>query len=150
MLIEPIDPGEPDAIALMSELSARLQQITGSSGNASFDPDDVRGRGAAFLVARTHTGDAVGCGSYRPLQPGIAEIKRMYARRGRNGVGSAILHAIEVGAQADGYSELWLETRKVNVAAVSFYLRHGYREIPSYGRYIGRDEAICLGKTLEA
>jgi ribosomal protein S18 acetylase RimI-like enzyme len=52
-------------------------------------------------------------------------------------------HASELG-----YSEAWLETRRVNSRAVNFYLKHGYREIPGFGKYAGLPEAICMAKEL--
>lgn len=36
------DPGTPDAIVLVDELSAALAVITGDSGRSSFEADDVR------------------------------------------------------------------------------------------------------------
>jgi hypothetical protein len=46
------DPGSADAHALMEELSATLAHMTGDSGKASFDPNDVRATKARFVVAR--------------------------------------------------------------------------------------------------
>lgn len=148
--VEDCDPDHPDAVALILALSSRLTTITGSGGQASFDAEDVRGPGAAFLMARDGGGQAVGCGAFRPLQPGVAEIKRMYAAVAGQGVGAAVLSALETRAHGMGYREAWLETRRVNTRAVGFYVRAGYREIPAYGRYVGRPEAICLAKSLAA
>lgn len=148
ILIEDADPDHPDARALIAALSQRLAAITGSSGQASFDADDVRGPGAAFLLARDEQGRAIGCGALRPLQPGVAEIKRMYAAVTGQGVGSAVLAALEAKAKSLGYGEIRLETRRVNTAAVGFYLRAGYRGIPPYGRYVGRPEAVCFAKPI--
>jgi len=89
----------------------------------------------------------VGCGALRPLGEGVAELKRMYARPG-SGAGSSLLDALERQARAFGYAEVWLETRKVNVRAVAFYEKHGYCTIPNCGKYVGRTEAVCLGKAL--
>jgi len=36
----------------------------------------------------------------------------------------------------------------VNGRAVAFYERHGYRVIPNYGKYVGREDAVCIGKVL--
>jgi GNAT superfamily N-acetyltransferase len=144
------DPDHPDARTLIVALSTRLAAITGSGGEASFDAKDVRGPGAAFLLARDEDGRAVGCGAFRPLQPGVAEIKRMYAAEARRGVGAALLTSLEAKARSMGYQEAWLETRRVNATAVGFYVRAGYREIPPYGRYIGQPEAICFAKRLDA
>lgn len=142
------DPESPESQLLLAALSARLQQITGSSGAASFQVSDVQVEGACFVIARQSDGQAVGCGALRPLEPGVAELKRMFAMPGSKGVGSTILGFLEHKACEFGYNQLWLETRKVNLHAVSFYQRHGYHPIASFGRYIGRTEAICLGKLL--
>lgn len=148
ILIEDADPDHADAKVLIAALSQRLAAITGSSGQASFDADDVRGPGAAFLLARDEQGRAIGCGALRPLQPGVAEIKRMYAAVAGQGVGSAVLAALEAKAKTLGYDEIRLETRRINTVAVGFYLRAGYREIPPYGRYVGRAEAVCFAKPM--
>ena len=146
--IAPTDPDSPDARTLLTELGAALAGITGSDGSASFDAADVRGPRACFLVARAPDGSPAGCGALRPLADGVAELKRMYARPG-SGAGEHLLAALERHALAFGYRELWLETRRVNLRAIAFYERHGYRVIPNFGRYAGRAEAICLGKPVE-
>jgi GNAT superfamily N-acetyltransferase len=146
--VEVADPTSPEAQALLASLSDTLQHITGSSGTASFDVDDVKVDGACFVIARSATGVPVGCGALRPLEPGIAELKRMFAVPGNKGVGSVILAHLENKASEFGYGQVWLETRKVNQKAVAFYERHGYTTISNFGRYIGRPEAICLGKRL--
>ena len=40
------DPDSPEALVLLAELGAALSAITGDSGAASFDPQDVRGPAA--------------------------------------------------------------------------------------------------------
>lgn len=75
------DPDTPDVAILLNELSDTLKTIKGSSGTASFDPNDVRVENARFVVARDGDGNAMGCGAFRPLETGVAEIKRMYSHR---------------------------------------------------------------------
>ncbi|SDF40345.1 MULTISPECIES: GNAT family N-acetyltransferase [unclassified Duganella] len=142
------DPAAADSMRLMEELSNALEAITGDSGKASFDAADVIGPAACFVVARDDSGSAIGCGALRPLQPGVAEIKRMYARHGTAGVGSAVLRFLETEAAASGYQALWLETRLVNRRAVDFYEAHGYTRIANYGKYIGNPLAVCFEKQL--
>jgi GNAT superfamily N-acetyltransferase len=142
------DPESPEAQSLLARLSESLHHITGSSGTASFDVEDVKVDGACFVIARSASGLAVGCGALRPLGPGIAELKRMFAVPGSRGVGSAILAFLERKASEYAYGQIWLETRLVNQRAVAFYERHGYSPIANFCRYIGRPEAICLGKSL--
>lgn len=146
--IKPEDPASPDSLALIEELSATLAQITGDSGKSSFDPNDVRVPNACFVVARNSQGFAVGCGAIRPLQPGVAEVKRMYSRPGTSGVGSAILGFLEAEAKRLGYETLWLETRLVNQQAIVFYEHRGYRQRPNFGKYIGNTNAVCFEKRL--
>jgi GNAT superfamily N-acetyltransferase len=142
------DPESPDARALIDGLSETLRAITGDSGRSSFDASDVRGASAMFVVARNAEGSAVGCGAFRPLQPGVAELKRMFALPQTRGVGRALLHHLEAEAVRLGYTALWLETRLVNKRAVAFYEAQGYVRIASFGAYVGREEAACFGKRL--
>ena len=146
----PVDPDAIEARGLIAELDAALVAICGDSGAQSFDANDVRGPRSVFLLAREVAGVAgvaVGCGALRPIDDDVAEVKRMYARPG-SGAGVQLLGELERRALGFGYRAVWLETRKVNGRAVAFYERHGYRVIPNYGKYVGREDAVCLGKVL--
>ena len=146
--VQAADPGSPDALLLMAELSAVLAAITGDSGQSSFDAEDVRGPLACFAVARSVQGGALGCGAFRPLEQGIAEVKRMYARPGHGGVGAAVLTFLEQQAAALGYQALRLSTRRVNTRAVAFYEARGYSIVPNFGRYAAKPESVCFEKQL--
>jgi GNAT superfamily N-acetyltransferase len=151
MIIQACDPESEEAQLLIDELSAALAAITGASGAASFAVADARVARSLFVLAREDDGGLLGCGALRPLdgEAGeVGEIKRMYARPGTRGVGAALLAHIEREAAGFGYRELWLETRRVNLRAVGFYLAHGYAEMSNYGKYVGRAEAVCFGKRL--
>lgn len=141
-------PATPDAALLLGELSASLAAITGCGGEASFDSSDMGDPRAVFAVARTADGEAVGCGAFRPTDEKTAEIKRVFAREKGAGTGSAVLAFLEKRARELGYTRLVLETRKVNKRAVAFYLAKGYKVIENYGKYKGRDEAICFEKNI--
>lgn len=142
------DPSSPDAVRLMDALSAALEAITGSSGRASFDASELNDSRAVFAVARNEAGEAVGCGAIRPMDDDTAEVKRMYAGDSARGIGSAVLAFLEQRAGELGYRALRLETRKVNERAVGFYLARGYKVIENYGKYRGREEAVCFEKEI--
>ena len=148
MIITASDPGSAEAQALVGELSAALAAITGDSGASSFSVDDVRVARSLFVLASGDDGALLGCGALRPLEGDVGEIKRMYARPGTRGVGAALLAHIEGAATRFGYREVWMETRHVNARAIAFYRKHGYAPIPNYGKYVGRSEAACFGKSL--
>jgi len=147
MRVASVDPDSLDARRLIAELDTALAAITGDSGASSFDPQDCRGPGAVFVIAYDDRNIAAGCGAVRALEGDIGEIKRMYARPG-SGAGAPVLAELERRAAAWGYRRLWLSTRRANVRAVQFYERHGYLEVPPYGRYAGRAVSICLGRQL--
>ena len=141
------DPASAEALRLIAQLDAVLHQITGDSGASSFDPQDVAGDGAAFVIAYDASGVAVGCGALRRLDGDTGELKRMYAQLG-SGAGAFILAELERRACACAYRRLWLSTRRVNARALRFYGRHGYTAVAPWGRYIGREASVCLGRDL--
>jgi len=142
------DPGAADALALMAELDGTLQAITGDSGRTQFSIDDARGAAGRFALARDAQGRALGCGALRPMGDSMAEIKRMFARPGSKGIGSAVLAWLEAEALQIGYRVLRLETRLVNTRAMQFYRAHGYQRIDNFGRYAGNPAAACFEKIL--
>ncbi|GLX67806.1 GNAT family N-acetyltransferase [Paenibacillus glycanilyticus] len=148
VIVQAEDPNSRDAKELIELLSDTLQSITGDSGKNSFDISDVTVPRSLFVLARNQQGEPIGCGAIRPIDSNIAELKRMYAKSKANGVGSAILSYLEEQSMNFGYSQIWLETRAVNQKAVSFYENKGYSRIDNYGKYINREECICLGKFL--
>lgn len=134
---------------LLSELASALVGITGCSGSASFDLGDMTNSRSCFAVARDDNGIALGCGAIRPFNASTAEMKRIYARDKNSGVGKKVVQFLEQRAVELGYSKIILETRIVNEKAVSFYLRNGYTIIQNYGKYAGREEAVCFEKILQ-
>lgn len=142
------DPLSPDSHALIEKLSEALAAITGSSGKNSFNVEDVQADRALWVLARDAQGIAVGCGAIRPLSSDTAELKRMFALREGEGIGSAILRYLENEARALDYREIKLETRRVNLQAVAFYEKQGYVQTDNYGNYMGRPEAVCFVKRL--
>ena len=148
--VAPASPNHPDAQRLLARLSETLEALTGSSGTQSFDAAEVQDPRGLFVLAHDSEGRAVGCGAVRPLSPDIGEVKRVFADSdGGRGIGSAIMDHLEGAAGALGYRALWLETRQINARARRFYERRGYRVIANFGRYRGREEAVCFGKSLE-
>ncbi|EWM09768.1 transcriptional regulator PadR [Kutzneria sp. 744] len=80
------------------------------------------------------TGDLGGCGGFRVLSPGVAELTRVFLRptlRGRGGA-LALLTALERAAVDMGLTTARLDTRKDLVEARRLYARNGYVEIPAY------------------
>ena len=146
--IEVEDVNMCDATILLGELTETLHQITGDSGESSFDLSDMNCPRAVFAIARDSEGEPMGCGCIRPISKEVAELKRMYTRYKSRGIGKRILAYLEDCARELEYKVICLETRLVNDQAVSFYISNGYNQIENYGKYVGNTEAICFEKKL--
>lgn len=144
------DPSSIDAQVLLDELSATLALLTGDGGQSRFSICDVALERSRFVVARSPLSTALGCGAFRPLGEHIAEIKRLYARPGAEGVGSAILARLEKDAAGLGYHALWLGTNVKNRRAMELYEKHGFQRIAPYGPYVCNADACCFEKCLDS
>src|SRR5215472_1550680 len=111
--IRAAEPRSPEAEALIRALSEELAQrydyVDDGSGN--FRPEDVVIERAGFLIGWAGA-KAVACGAFRPIEPEVAEIKRMFVlpeHRGR-GYAKAILAELEHRAFESGYTSVRLGT----------------------------------------
>jgi GNAT superfamily N-acetyltransferase len=142
--IEARDALDPEVTALVVAQQRELAQ----AGDEVTYPahDDIR-----YLVV-VLDGRAVACGAWQPLEPGVAELKRMYVRpayRGR-GIARQLVVALEEEALAAGRPTLRLETGTYLPAAIALYESSGYRRIPVYGEYAGNPFSVCFAKQLPA
>lgn len=138
---------------LITELNRDLWEREPVDGVHHFGltPDDVAPGTGQFLVARLD-GEPVGCGAFRLLGDGRAEVKRMYVRAGARGarVGAALLADLIAGATAAGATSMVLETgRTTTPEAVALYRRFGFDEIEPWGDYVATaDTSLCMGLPL--
>ena len=102
-----------------------------------------------LLIARR--GDAaVGVVGLKPLEPGIAEIKRLYVTpeaRGA-GLGRGLAERALAEAHAKNYDRVRLDTHRPSMAAaIALYRRLGFVEIAPYGPDLG-GEIVFFEKRL--
>ena len=87
-----------------------------------------------LLLARRDN-EAVGVVGLKPLDAGIAEIKRLYVipqERG-TGLGRVLAERAIAEARARGYERVRLDTHRPSMAtAIALYCRLGFVEIPPY------------------
>jgi putative acetyltransferase len=141
-------PFEPEASTLLAQLRAELfEKYPDELEGKPFSPEQLAVPGAIFLLARI-AGRVVGCGAIRPLEPGIAEVKRMFVvpEARRFGVGRKILQQLESAAGEMGYTSLRLETGLRQPEAIGLYESAGYRRVPCYGKYADNPMSVCFEK----
>lgn len=136
----------PEVKALLAAQIAALAEVVTPSGRPNYDPAaDASDPRAAVFVAEID-GKPVGCGALRVIDDETAEVKRVCASPGTQGVGAAIVTALEDHAWRTGFRTVKVETRTENRRAVSFYIGMGYVPCPAYGAYVGRTDATCFEK----
>ena len=143
MLIESRHVTDPELAALLIAQQRELQEA-GEDDEVCALHDDV-----SYLVVIVD-GRVVACGAWQPLEPGVAELKRMYVRpayRGR-GIARQLVVALEEEALAAERPVLRLETGTYLPAAIALYRSAGYVPIPVYGEYVGNPYSVCFEKSL--
>lgn len=93
---------------------------------------------------------AVGCGAFKPYDANTVEIKRMFVDptyRGKK-VGTIMLDQLEAWAKELGYTQMVLETGKTMEPAIRLYEGYGFKLIPNYGQYVGKELSVCFGKEI--
>ena len=96
-------------------------------------PAELSPPGGAFLVG-WRGAEPICCGGVKRLDVRTCEIKRMYvvpAARGQ-GVGRALLHALEARARALGYDIARLDTGPAQPGAQALYESEGYDGIENF------------------
>lgn len=147
--VEQVDPTARWTRALLAALDEEL-------GAGGYTPDQQFGydvtqlldRGVV-LVGAFREGALVGVGGVE-VTGDHAELKRCYvvpAHRG-TGVADAILDALLREARAAGAGLARLETGVHQHAALRFYRRHGFHDIPRFGPYVDSSTSVCLARGL--
>ncbi|MDF9795887.1 putative acetyltransferase [Catalinimonas alkaloidigena] len=87
-----------------------------------------------LLLAKQDDGQTLGCVAVRPLEPKVAELKRMYVTeqcRG-NGAGKKLLQSALAISKTLGYDLIRLDTLSSMLPAIHLYREAGFYEIPAY------------------
>jgi GNAT superfamily N-acetyltransferase len=145
--VTPVRPDEPDALTLIELVQGEYVLRYGGRDEAPIDVAEFLPPEGLFLVARLD-GAAAGCGGWRNLGDGRAEIKRMFtaAEHRNRGVARAVLAELEHTAAAAGIKELVLETGTVQPEAIALYESSGYQPVDGFGYYAGRPLSRSFGK----
>ncbi len=134
----------PSDAPVVQSLHERVIRAAGTDPDDLPNTDDITDiegeyldAGGEFLVAE-RDGRVVGMGGLR-VDGAEGELHRMRVARDcqRDGVGSALLDALEDAARDRGVTHLYAQTARRQAAAVGFYPANGYEQVDTetHGEY---------------
>ncbi|WP_432464507.1 GNAT family N-acetyltransferase [Agarivorans sp. QJM3NY_33] len=138
------DPFSSESQTLISALADSLLKLSGNQAVEQFDETEFNHHTGVFLLVKNQE-QAIACGGFRYLQPGVCEIKRLFSHQA--GAGTLVLQALEQLAVEFGYQQINLATRKVNHQAIQFYQKHGYQTTAPFGLYTRHQHYLSLAKS---
>ena len=144
--VHPVAVSEPQVVALLDALTTELAG-EGYTAEQTFGyTADQLQSANIYLVGARIEGELVGIGGLEMQEGGVGELKRFFVtpkHRG-TGVADAILDALFDYARAHELDLVRLETGDKQRAAIAFYRRHGFVEIPRFAPYLASETSVCM------
>jgi GNAT superfamily N-acetyltransferase len=142
---------DPVAQELVGRVQQEYVQRYGGPDGATVTPEEFLPPAGVFLIAEVD-GVPAGCGAWRTVGDGRAEMKRVYVEPAfrRRGLARVLVDALEADAAHAGIRTLELNTGHEQPEALALYAALGYTPVPGFGLYACEPGAVFLGKTLPA
>ncbi|GJH29275.1 GNAT family N-acetyltransferase [Caballeronia novacaledonica] len=137
-----------DGRVLLDEMAAMQALYSGASAKSRFSQSEISSARGRFLIARTVKGEAIGCGAYRRLDFGVAELVCIYSRMPNAGIGRAVLAGLESNASKAGYHTLMVEMSRTNRSGKRFFWRTGFEPAISACADLDPEQRLFLGKNV--
>ncbi|MDC7222437.1 MAG: GNAT family N-acetyltransferase [Spirochaetales bacterium] len=144
------DGKSEDFIELCRQLDGHLEEALGVSNQRGFynshnGLEDIKDAVVIYLK-----GEPVAGGSFKIYREGIAEIKRVFVKgeHRRKGLASLLMGELEGKAREAGFTTLYLETGVRLAASKPLYQSLGFTVRENYGPYRGKEESLCMEKSL--
>jgi putative acetyltransferase len=149
--LTPLDPGRPEAQALMARSEALMNALYPSESNHFEPADGLRApHGSFYGVWRGE--QLVGCGGVKHVDAdGYGEIKRVFvldSERGR-GIARLLMARLEAALVERGVHLARLETGIHQPEALALYRRLGYVERGPFGSYALDPLSVFFEKHLQ-
>lgn len=139
--IHTVEPTSADAQTMLTRYTEHLVDTVPEGFDITTDspppPGSFEDPNGRFLVLYDNAEtppQPIGCGAVWVLEPGIAEIRRMWvvpSHQG-HGLGHTLLESLEQAATELGCDTARLDSMHALEAAVAMYRSHGYVEIDDY------------------
>ena len=142
-------PDQSEVLVFLGKADERSTSLYPAKSRHGLALSALLSANVRFFVAR-QDGRALGCGGYMLLPEQAAEMKRLFvdpAARSQ-GVGGAIVQAIEHAAAGEGVRTLFLETGIKSFEALRLYKRLGFIECEPFAAYRCDPLSVFLVKPL--
>lgn len=148
LIVAPSDPREPGPRRLIEASHALMADLFPPEDNAGLTADELAGPGIDFFTARRGD-ETLGTGALAATED-YGEVKALFVddRARGEGIGDALMRAIEDHARALALPHLRLETGNTLHAALRLYTRHGFVECSLFGTYKTNGTSIFMEKPL--
>jgi putative acetyltransferase len=148
--VHPVTVREPQVVELLDALTSELA-VAGYTADQTFGytVDQLQSTSVRMVGARVE-GRLTGVGGLELQEDGVGELKRFFVtpeHRG-TGVADALLDALLDCARRYELDRVRLETGDKQHAAIAFYRRHGFVEIPRFGPYVSSRTSVCMERAV--
>lgn len=150
-LVVPVRARDREVTALLDALTSELA-LSGYAATETFGYTvEQLERSAVHLVGARVAGRLVGVAGIELQPDGIGELKRFFVGPEHRGtdVADSLITALMQYAHERGAHLLRLETGDKQQAAMAFYRRHGFVEIPRFGPYVRSATSYCMQRSAE-
>jgi len=148
MITKRINSDDKDFQELVTELDRELEMRDGDEHPfySQFNKTDK----IKQVIIAYDQDIAVGCGALKEYSNDTMEVKRIFVRLNKRGLGiaSKILNELENWSKELGYRKCILETGKKQPEAIQLYKKNQYQLIPNYGPYEDVENSVCFVKEL--
>jgi putative acetyltransferase len=144
--VHPVAVREPQVVALLDALTSELAGAGYTAEQTFGYTADQLQLASVYMVGARVDGKLVGIGGLELQDGGAGELKRFFVtpeHRG-TGVADALLGALFDHARLHQLDLVRLETGDKQLAAIAFYRRHGFVEIPRFGPYLTSETSVCM------
>ncbi|MCI2399756.1 GNAT family N-acetyltransferase [Aliiroseovarius subalbicans] len=146
--IEPGDPRDPQATALLRQSHALMESLFPPEDNHFLDIEELCVPQITFFVAR-HDETVLGTAALAN-KGSYGEVKSMFVSPDARGLGLGmkLLDRLEAHASVLGLSALKLETGSLLHEAHRLYARGGFAQCGPFGDYEANSSSLFMEKTL--
>jgi putative acetyltransferase len=148
--VAPVQVRDPAVIAALNALTAELS-TGGYTADETFGYSvEQLEQTQVYLVGARIAGRLVGVAGIELQGDATGELKRFYVEPEcrRRGVADALIGALLTYAARRNASVVRLETGDKQEAAIAFYRRHGFVEVPRFEPYLDSATSVCMQRAV--